>query len=200
MSLEDDKEKEKDPSDGMSVEEIRSKLMEYEMKRWQEERGKYVEFDIKTMNKYHKYYEEMTTINPDDQEGIGVDQLEEPFISLGLAYNRDQINSLIASVDDDGSGRIEFEEFLRIIHNRSKLKTSGNKKITSFFKDLANDKLGGDSDLKHFSFKTIMYIIRRKNLLKTFINSNNDEKEEGEKILKAYSEMLMKKKGKAKGK
>ena len=65
----------------------------------------------------------MTTINPDDQEGIGVDQLEEPFISFGLAYTRDEINNLIASVDDDGSGRIEFGEFLRIIHNKSKLKT-----------------------------------------------------------------------------
>jgi len=88
--------------------------------------GKYVEFDIKTMNKYQKYYEEMTTINPDGEEGIGVDQLEEPFISLGLAYNREEINNLISSVDDDGSGRIEFGEFLRIIHNKSKLKTQGN--------------------------------------------------------------------------
>jgi hypothetical protein len=191
--MEDDK---KDPTEGMSADEIREKLMDYEMKRWQEERGKYVEFDIKTMNKYQKYYEEMTTINPDGEEGIGVDQLEEPFISLGLAYNRDEINNLISSVDDDGSGRIEFGEFLRIIHNKSKLKTQGNKKITTFFKQLANDKLGGDSDLKHFSFKTIMDIMRRKNLLKAFLSKNPEEKKEGEKVLKAYSEMLQKRKNK----
>ena len=195
--MESNKE-EKDPTEGMSAGQIREKLMEYEMKRWQEERGKYVEFDIKTMNKYHKYYEEMTTINPDDQDGIGVDQLEEPFISFGLAYNREEINNLISSVDDDGSGRIEFSEFLRIIHNKSKLKTQGNKKITTFFKQLANDKLGGDSDLKHFSFKTIMDIIRRKNLLKAFLSSDPEEKKEGEKVLKAYCEMTMKRKGKAK--
>ena len=162
--MENEPEKEKEPTEGMSVDQLREKLMDYEMKRWQEERGKYVEFDIKTMNKYQKYYEEMTTINPDGQEGIGVDQLEEPFISFGLAYNRDEINNLISSVDDDGSGRIEFPEFLRIIHNKSKLKNQGNKKITTFFKQLANNKLGGDSDLKYFSFKTIMDIIRRKNL------------------------------------
>ena len=192
----EDKKEENDPTENMSAEEIREKLMDYEMKRWQEERGKYVEFDIKTMNKYQKYYEEMTTINPDDQEGIGVDQLEEPFISLGLAYTRDEINNLIASVDDDGSGRIEFGEFLRIIHNKSKLKTQGNKKITSFFKQLASDKLGGDSDLKHFSFKTIMDIMRRKNLLKAFLSKNPEEKKEGEKVLKAYSEMLQKRKNK----
>ena len=191
--MEDDK---KDPTEGMSADEIREKLMDYEMKRWQEERGKYVEFDIKTMNKYQKYYEEMTTINPDGEEGIGVDQLEEPFISLGLAYNREEINNLISSVDDDGSGRIDFGEFLRIIRNKSKLKTQGNKKITTFFKQLANDKLGGDSDLKHFSFKTIMDIMRRKNLLKAFLSKNPEEKKEGEKVLKAYSEMLQKRKNK----
>ena len=122
--------------------------------------------------------------------------INTPFISLGLAYTRDEINNLIASVDDDGSGRIEFGEFLRIIHNKSKLKTQGNKKITSFFKQLASDKLGGDSDLKHFSFKTIMDIMRRKNLLKAFLSKNPEEKKEGEKVLKAYSEMLQKRKGK----
>ena len=193
MESKDDK---KDPTEGMSADEIREKLMDYEMKRWQEDRGKYVEFDIKTMNKYQKYYEEMTTINPDGEEGIGVDQLEEPFISLGLAYNREENNNVMSSVDDDGSGRIEFGEFLRIIHNKSKLKTQGNKKITTFFKQLANDKLGGDSDLKHFSFKTIMDIMRRKNLLKAFLSKNPEEKKEGEKVLKAYSEMLQKRKNK----
>lgn len=180
--------------DELSPKEIQQKLMDYEMKRWQEDRGKYVEFDIKTMNKYNKYYKEMTTINSDDKEGIGVDQLEEPFISLGLAYTRDEINNLISSVDDDGSGRIEFGEFLRIIHNKSKLKTKGNEKITKFFKQLANDKLGSDSDLKHFEFKTIMGIMRRKNLLKAFLAKDGDEKKEGEKVLKAYSDMLNKRK------
>jgi centrin-1 len=152
-----------------------------------------VEFDIKTMNKYNKYYKEMTTINPDGEEGIGVDQLEEPFISLGLAQNRDEVLNLIKSVDDDGSGRIEFPEFLRIIHNKSKLKTKGNEKITNFFKSLASDKVGADSDLKHFSFKTIMGIIRRKNLLKAFL-AKDETKEEGLKVLKAYSLMTDKKK------
>ena len=196
MEDEDNKE-ENDPTENMSADEIRQKLMDYEMKRWQEKRGKYVEFDIKTMNKYQKYYEEMRTINPDGEEGIGVDQLEEPFISLGLAYTRDEINNLISSVDDDGSGRIEFGEFLRIIHNKSKLKTQGNNKITSFFKQLANDKLGGNSDLKHFSFKTIMHIMRRKNLLKAFLaEKDSEEQKEGKKVLKAYAEMLQKRKGK----
>ena len=35
----------------------------------------------------------MTIIYPDNQEGTGVDKLEELFISLGLLYTRDEINS-----------------------------------------------------------------------------------------------------------
>ena len=85
---------------------------------------------------------------------------------------------------------------MRIIHNKSKLKNQGNKKITTFFKQLANNKLGGDSDLKYFSFKTIMDIIRRKNLLKAFLSKDPEDKKEGEKVLKAYAEMMQKKKSK----
>lgn len=179
--------------------QIQLKLMDYEMKRWQEERGKYVEFDIKTMNKYNKYYKEMATINVDKKEdkdeGIGIEQLEEPFISFGLAFSRDEINTLIASVDDDGSGRIEFPEFLRIIHNKSKLKTKGSENITKFFKQLANDELGDKhTDLKHFGFKTIMGIVRRQNLLNAFLSKNDEESAKGKKVLKAYTEMLQKRK------
>lgn len=178
-----------------SIKDLREKLMEYEIKRWQEQRGKYVEFDIKTMNKYNKYYEEMKGINPEQHlEGIGVDQLEEPFVSFGLAHNRDEIKALINSVDDDGSGRIEFQEFLRIIHNKSKLKISGSEKITQFFKKLANDKLGDSKNLKHFGFQTIMGIKRRQNLLKAFLSKNPKDKSEGTKVLDAYCEMISKKK------
>ena len=59
---------------------------------------------------------------------------------------------------------------------------------------MANEKLGGDSELKHFSFKTIMDIMRRKNLLKAFLSNNPEDKKEGEKVLKAYAEMLQKRK------
>ena len=36
---------------GKSSSEMKKELMSYEVKRWQESRGKFVEFDIKTMNK-----------------------------------------------------------------------------------------------------------------------------------------------------
>lgn len=166
------------------------KLMNYEMKRWQEQRGKFVEFDIKTMNKYKVYYDEMCQINPDGEDGMGVEQLKEPFISLGLANSKEDVNSLIDSVDDDGSGRIEFDEFLRIIHNKSKKKEKGNEKITSFFKNLANNNVSKEHDLNTFSFKTSMNILRRDNLLKAFLGKSEEEKSEGLKMLKAYSSLI----------
>lgn len=165
-------------------------IMKYEMKRWQEQRGKFVEFDIKTMNKYKVYYDEMCQINPDGEDGMGVEQLKEPFISLGLANSKDDVNALIDSVDDDCSGRIEFDEFLRIIHNKSKKKEKGNEKITTFFKNLANNNVSKEHDLNTFSFKTSMNILRRDNLLKAFLGKNDEEKIEGSKMLRAYSSLL----------
>ena len=183
---------------GKSSTEMRKELMSYEVKRWQESRGKFVEFDIKTMNKYKTYYDEIAEINPvpeGEEEGMGVDQLEEPFISLGLAFSREDVNHLIQCVDDDGSGKIEFNEFLRIIHNKSKKKSKGknNENIKNFFKQLTSNGFQG---LNNFSFKTVMFILRRQNILKTFLGKNDAEKGEGEKTLKAYSVMLEQKKKK----
>ena len=46
--------------------------------------------------------------------------MEEPLISIGIAENRKQVKAIIDTVDEDGSGCIEFEEFLNIIKQSSK--------------------------------------------------------------------------------
>ncbi len=43
---------------------------------------------------------------------------------------------MIMAVDDDGSGQIEFEEFLGIIQNSEDGEASA--KINKFFKDMSN--------------------------------------------------------------
>jgi centrin-1 len=188
--------KKKQKSQKEKTEELQNKIWRYETKKWQENRGKFIEFDIKTMNKYKVYYEEINELYPErkEEEGMGVEQLEEPFISLGLAYSREDVEKLIKSVDDDDSGKIEFGEFLRIIHNKSKKKTKGNEKITNFFKKLANNEVSEDKYLNHFSFKTVMSVLRRNNILKAFLAKGNTDKSEGLKILKAYSQMMENKK------
>jgi Ca2+-binding EF-hand superfamily protein len=184
--------------DNFTESQIRQKLIQYETKRWQENRGKYVEFDIKTVDNYQKYYDEIFDLVPRKDEkkegGMNADHLEEPFISLGLAFSRGEVDKLIQSVDDDGSGEIEFQEFLRIITNTSKKKSKGNENITNFFKKLSKNTISKEQNLTHFSFKTIMGILRRENLLKTFLSDTDTEKSQGERILKAYKTFLENKK------
>jgi Ca2+-binding EF-hand superfamily protein len=59
-----------------------------------------------------KYYK---SLDDDDSGSIGVDELEEPLIALGLLDSRQQVQDIVNEVDDDGSGMLEFEEFLKII-------------------------------------------------------------------------------------
>jgi len=59
-----------------------------------------------------KYYQ---SLDDDDSGSIGVDELEEPLIALGLLDSRQQVQDIVNEVDDDGSGMLEFEEFLKII-------------------------------------------------------------------------------------
>jgi hypothetical protein len=65
--------------------ELKEELWRYNLKRWQESRGKKLEFDVKKLNKYQCYYNEIENYNKQpDQKGVGVEQLEEPLISMGL--------------------------------------------------------------------------------------------------------------------
>ncbi len=55
----------------------------------------------------------------------------EPLISLGIAETIEEVKKIIDSVDDDGSGKIEFGEFLKIIGSTG---SGGNTGIVEFFK------------------------------------------------------------------
>ena len=59
-------------------------------------------------------------------------------IGLGFADNIKQVEQMVADVDDDDSGQIEFPEFLKIISS-----TGGDaSKMTVFFRDLCSGKYG----------------------------------------------------------
>ena len=119
----------KKPVNDKSERELREELWRYTLKRWQESRGRKLEFDVKTQNKYKCFYDEIEGYNKEPNSvGVGVEQLEEPFISMGLAFSREEIQELILSVDEDESGRIEFDEFLRIVNNKKKTQ-GGNREL-----------------------------------------------------------------------
>ena len=70
---------------------------------------------------------------------IGLDELEDPLIALGLAQTRDEVEKLIADVDDDESGQIEFKEFLSImssVHKGGSDVGTEKSPIYDFFKSM----------------------------------------------------------------
>ena len=70
------------------------------------------DFNLQERKKLREIFDDL---DADGSGAIGVDELEEPFIALDLASNRDSINDLIKKVDEDGGGEIDFDEFLTII-------------------------------------------------------------------------------------
>jgi Ca2+-binding EF-hand superfamily protein len=71
-----------------------------------------IDFKDEARKKLLRYYQ---SLDDDDSGSIGVDELEEPLIALGLLDTRQQVQEIVNEVDDDGSGMLEFEEFLKII-------------------------------------------------------------------------------------
>ena len=67
---------------------------------------------------------------------IGIDELEGPLISLGIASSREEVQKIIDSVDEDGSGQIEFNEFLHIISSKNNDSSEGDQGIVDFFKGI----------------------------------------------------------------
>lgn len=86
--------------------------------------------------KYRKtlktYFDSLKTSK--DIDYIMIDDLEDPFITLGLAKNRQEVRDIVELYDDNGNGKIEFDEFLDILDGRLHTSTdsSFSKKRTSF--------------------------------------------------------------------
>ena len=59
------------------------------------------------------------SLDEDGSGSIGVEELEDPLIALGLVDNRQQVQQIVQLVDEDGSEMIEFGEFLSIIKGGS---------------------------------------------------------------------------------
>lgn len=58
-------------------------------------------------------------LDEDGSQAIGVDELEDPLIALGLVDNRAQVVEMVASIDDDL--QIDFEEFLKLVKGGKKV-------------------------------------------------------------------------------
>ena len=79
----------------------------------------------------------------DGNGSISVQELMVPLVGLGFVDSGEEVEDLWAKYDDDRSGEIEFEEFLKIILDL-KQAHSKNSNISSAIGDFLNDFTRGN--------------------------------------------------------
>ena len=90
---------------------------------------------------------------------------------------------MIKSVDFDGSGSIEFEEFLTILKG-----SKGNAGIAHFFKGLIEGTLIKDAET--LPFKLVVSAFRRKMLMDSLMAKETEKREKGEKVMRAFARQI----------
>ena len=91
---------------------------ESDARRWMLKRGKgkMCYFDNEQVQKMKKYFHELDT----DRSGmIGPAEIEETLISLGLARTKEDVQTIVEELDQDGNGELDFDEFLQMLKDSS---------------------------------------------------------------------------------
>ncbi|CAG9324728.1 unnamed protein product [Blepharisma stoltei] len=153
-----------------------------EVRNWLRTHGKrkYIGFDDDDRCKLRRYF---STLDENKHGCIGYKELEDPLIALGIAETRQQVEEMVKSVDFDGSGSIEFEEFLTILRG-----SKGNAAIANFFKGLIEGTL--IKDAKTLPLKLVVSAYRRKMLMDALMAKETNKKEKGERVMKAFSRQI----------
>jgi EF-hand domain pair len=164
------------------LKDSKSKILNSQGRFWLKKTGKkhYIDFDDSMRAELRKYF---LSMNPSGSKSIGVEELLEPLIALGLAENRSQVQSLFDIVDANKSGKIEFEEFLSILRHGE-----GDSPMVELFREMTRGKLVEDANVLPFNLVVSSY--RRRMLMNAVISEDPDLKTKGEKIFKAYSKQL----------
>jgi centrin-2 len=130
------------------------------------------------------------TLDTDGSGAIGVEELVDPFLALGIADSLQHVQAMVDRVDDDGSGEIEFKEFLRIVKGDEN--DPNSKRIMSFFKDMFTGKFGD----KQVSFPVLVQQIKRESMMDSLSSPNKEKKSYGNKILKNIEAFMKEKRQK----
>ena len=163
------------------------------MRKWLKTRGKEhcINFQDEELRQLRTYF---SSLDDDGSGSIGVDELEDPLIALGLVDNRAQVQKIVESVDDDGSEMIEFPEFLGIIkggsNSKGGAKDDGTAAIYLFFKDLTSGNMKIDG--KNIPFSLFITSQRRRKIMQAMIPDPKAPhlQRDGEKILNNYKKQL----------
>lgn len=103
-----------------------------------------------TEDQVEEFKEAFALFDKDGDGSISVDELGIVMRSLGRDMTREELLSLIAEVDEDGSGEIEFPEFIRLISAKMK-NVDSVEEMREAFLVFDQDKSGSvsASELKH---------------------------------------------------
>ncbi|EER13481.1 centrin 3, putative [Perkinsus marinus ATCC 50983] len=101
-----------------------------------------IDFDDQERKMLRTYFD---ALDDDGSGSIDVSELEEVMVALGLAEKPSDVEKMVANIDEDGSGEIEFHEFLSIV-----------------FKSLIRGDLG---DTENIGFKLLTSAYRRKRIM-----------------------------------
>ena len=90
---------------------------------------------------------------------------------------------MIATVDLDGSGSIEFEEFLRMFRKKS-VRSSEASKISDFFHELVQGKLTKEKQ-SPVSFTLFAQSMKRKALMDAVKSRDADKRKYGQQMIRS---------------
>jgi hypothetical protein len=153
-----------------------------EIRGWLKKHGKkrYIDFDERERRELRNYFD---ALDEDGSGWITVEELEEPLIGLGLAENRAEVSKMVQDVDADGSGEIEFEEFLQIIKGGDK-----NSTMAKFFKDMIAGSFM--NEFGQMPFRLMVSTFRRKQMMNAMFSAEPNERTKGERVMTAYSKQI----------
>ena len=64
-----------------------------------------------------KIKEMFDLFDADGGGSIDTEELAKAFVSLGISDTREEVDKLVAQIDSDGSGEIEYAEFVEVMHS-----------------------------------------------------------------------------------
>lgn len=155
-------------------------LLENAQRHWLRTHGKneFIDFDDEERRMLKGYFSSMAS---DGSGSIGIQELEEALVAFGLAENRHDVQRLMSAVDDDGSGLIEFNEFLAIVRD------GYNDAICHVFKQMMAGQLGD----KNLSFSMLASTYRRRMLLDAMMApAGAPSQERGKRIMRAFATQM----------
>lgn len=154
-------------------------LIEIGKRKWMSKHGRkfLINFDEGERKEMKQYFRALDQKN---HGSIGIEELEELLISVGLAETRDEVKRLIDLVDEDHSGKIEFDEFLEMIQSEGE---GDRQDLTSFFKQIISGKLD-PSIPPGLSFQLMVSNFRRKKMLAALNMNPNTPPAETQKGLR----------------